>query len=189
MIHRLVMLAAIALLVGFLLALGCNEYVDVFGDDDSGADGDDDTSSADDDDDAADDDAADDDAADDDVADDDDSAVGAYSVEIHYTFGGYYDPAATCADAWINTLWISYSDGSTVDEQTSRVCDDDPVLIEGLTAGTWTLMLSSVEEIVPNTSPYTASEPQEVVVDANPTVVNVVMTCNENGVDDGCGGA
>ncbi len=188
MIQRLVLFTAITVLVGFLLALGCTEYVDVLGDDDSAAGDDDDTSSADDDD-AADDDVADDDAADDDAADDDDSAPGALSLEIRYTFAGYYDPAATCEDAWINTLWISYSDGGTVDEQISRPCDDTPVVIDGLSAGSWTVLLSSVEEIVPFTSPYTASEPQVVEISTSPTVVDVVLTCHENGVDDGCGGA
>jgi hypothetical protein len=181
MTHRLAFFVAILLAV-FLLVLGCPEYVDVFGDDDS-ASGDDDTAGDDDDD------AADDDAADDDAADDDDSGSGALSLEIRYTFAGYFDPAATCADAWIDTLWLSYSDGATVDAQISRPCDDTPLLIEGLSAGTWTVLLASVEEIVPYTSPYTSSEAHEVEVDADPTVVNVVMTCHENGNDDGCGGA
>lgn len=177
---RHALLAAATGLMIFALALGCPEYVDVFGDDDSAGDDDitgddDDTLGGDDDDDT--------------LGDDDDSAAGSFSLEIHYTFAGYYDPATTCAEAWIDTLWISYTDGATVDEQTSRACDDTPVLVEGLSAGSWTVMLSSIEEIAGYASPYTASEPQAVVVDGDPTVVNVIMNCHENGMDDGCGGA
>ena len=174
---------------------GCKEYVDIFGDDDSAA-GDDDTAMPDDDaadDDAADDDAADDDAADDDAADDDvaddDSAADLASMEVHYTFDGYYTPTTTCAEAWITDLWIFLSHDGLDLTPYQVVCNDTPIVVPDLAAGEWTVALSTVEDISVWTDLYTASAPESVQLSTGTTVVNVVLVCNENGVDDGCGGA
>jgi len=179
---------------------GCKEYVDIFGDDDSAADddvaADDDTAMPDDDaadDDAADDDVADDDASDDDAADDDvaddDSAADLAAMEIHYTFDGYYAPATTCAEAWITDLWVSLSHDGIDLTPYQVVCNDAPIVVPDLALGEWTVALSNVEDINGWTDPYTASEPVSSQLAAGTTVVNVVLVCNENGVDDGCGGA
>jgi hypothetical protein len=175
-----------------LLLLGCTEYTDVMGDDGSSGTpaGDDDAS----DDDAGDDDTADDDTADDDAGDDDagdDDTAAAHALEIQYDFGGFYDPASTCADAWISTLWITLTHDGQEQPLLSFPCDDTPILITPIGEGSWTVMAVSVEQVILWDGPYAASEIAAVEVTAPPATVPVHLTlvCDENGWDDGCGGA
>jgi hypothetical protein len=149
---------------------GCKEWVTVLGDDDSagGQPGDDDTSGG-----------------------DDDTAVDTYGIELSYTFDGYVDPATTCEEAWISTLYVNLALDGVDQPQQSFSCDDTPILIGGLDEGEWTVMVASVEDVEAETGPYSASGDVTVHLGAgpNPLPVDIEIECNENGVDDGCGGA
>ena len=182
-------------LIGSIAALltlaGCPVHTDHMGPDptdDDDVNGDDDTAG--DDDDTGDDDTGS--AGDDDTSGDDDSTgQEGYSLEIQYSFVGFYAPTGTCEEAWVEQLWVDLTLDGVAQPQLVFPCDDTPILLDAVTPGEWTVTLASVTDIEAWDQPYSASDPVSAAVDdttPNPAVA-VELSCFENGWDDGCGGA
>lgn len=162
-----------------LFGPGCPDHTDWMGDDPVG---DDDTSSG------------DDDTGDDDSTGDDDDSTGAtgYSLVIEYEFLGFFDTADSCAEAWVDQLWLDSSLDGVPQPQLVFPCDDAPIQLDDVATGTWTVSLASVADIAAWDQPYSGSDPATAdVVDGGPATVTVslALECHENGWDDGCGGA
>lgn len=108
------------------------------------------------------------------------------SVVLPYTFGENGLGVASCADAGLQTLSLSFHDRYVVDVGPWHYpCVDDELRAGDLAVGLWTVEL--VGEL-PSGVTFEA-EGEIYVVAGESRELPLVLTCRENDVDDGCGGA
>jgi hypothetical protein len=108
------------------------------------------------------------------------------SVVLPYTFGENGLGVTSCADAGLQTLSLTFLDRSVVGAGPwSYPCVDDELRAGDLAVGLWTVEL--VGEL-PSGVTFEA-EGEIYVVAGESRELPLVLTCRENGLDDGCGGA
>ncbi len=98
------------------------------------------------------------------------------------------DGQLSCAEAGAEEVRVDhdYQSGWVRDE--TFPCDDQPILLEGLQDGEWTVTLSTPEPEVEGI--WFLSEPTTVYVTRQEEVpLTVELHCQEKNLDDGCGGA
>ncbi len=115
---------------------------------------------------------------------------GEYSILVGYDFAGFIPDASTCADAWMDDIFVTLQFNRVRTTVLSFRCDDTPILIEGVAAGTFTVSVASVEDPENYDGAFAASEAVDVQTGAgpDPAEVDLTLECDANGVQDGCGG-
>jgi hypothetical protein len=119
------------------------------------------------------------------VPDDSDDVDATGSVEITYSFGGAPDPLDACAAANVSLLEITFEGTDATVGPVSYPCVDAAVRIGEIAPSPFTVSISGETEI----GVLFAASAEILIEPDTEAALTVVLVCEENGVDDGCGGA
>jgi hypothetical protein len=106
--------------------------------------------------------------------DEDDDLVVTYALTA-------YDGAVTCEGGWLNTLHL-VAEGPADPIEADFPCDDAPIRLSDLTVGRWTVSLRGE---MSSGAFFEGSGSADV---EGETELTIDMPCDDNGLDDGCGG-
>jgi hypothetical protein len=105
------------------------------------------------------------------------------ALTVTYTLRSW-EADVSCADAGLSTLQL-VAEGAGEPIAADFPCDDQPIRLADVPSGSWTVSLHG--DHGSDEGPFFAGE-SSVQVDGD-TEVDVTVNCDENGWDDGCGGA
>ena len=105
-------------------------------------------------------------------------------MEITYVFP---EPWNDCDGAAVTQLNVLMESSVSGEDSVGKPCQDTPLSIEGLLAGDY---FFTVETQHGDYEVFWISEPYALTLtDVDHEQFEVTLACQENGVDDGCGGA
>jgi hypothetical protein len=105
------------------------------------------------------------------------------ALTVSYTLVGY-NGTADCAAAGVSLVHLVAS-GPGEPIEVDYPCDDEAIRLADVAAGAWTVELRA--EIRDAEGPFYAGE-GSVEIEGE-SVLDVTLECDDNGWDDGCGGA